>query len=173
MVLMGVSGSGKSSVGAELSRLTGIPYLDGDDLHPAENVAKMRDGIPLSDRDRLPWLRKCGATLGAAPDGLILGCSALRRTYRDLLRDTSGKASLRFVLLDGSEALLRERMKSRSGHYMPAALLQSQLDTLEPPGVDENALRVDIDRPVRQIAEAILADGAEMAGNSAKKGAAR
>lgn len=157
MVLMGVAGCGKSSVGAELSARTGLPYLDGDDFHDPLNVAKMRAGTALDDADRWPWLERCGRALADHPHGLILGCSALRRSYRDRLRSSSGLRELLFVHLAGSEALLHRRMAQRTGHYMPLALLQSQLDTLEPPAADERAVTVDIDRPVPEIAAAILA----------------
>lgn len=157
LVLMGVAGCGKSSVGAELSARTGLPYLDGDDLHDPPSVAKMRAGTALTDADRWPWLERCGRALADRPQGLILGCSALRRSYRDRLRGSSGLPQLLFVHLAGSEALLHRRMAQRTGHYMPPALLQSQLETLEPPAADECAVTVDIDRPVSEIAAAILA----------------
>lgn len=156
MVVMGVSGCGKSSVGAALSAQLALPYADGDDLHPAENVAKMRQGIPLTDQDRWPWLDLCGQSLAAAPGGLILGCSALRRAYRDRLRAASGMGDLFFIHLTGSPALLHDRMSARQGHYMPASLLQSQLDALEPPGPGENAITIDIDQSVGAIARQVL-----------------
>ena len=156
LVLMGVAGCGKSSVGAELSARTGIPYMDGDDLHSAANVAKMRRGTPLTDADRWPWLERCGQALGRHPRGLILGCSALRRAYRDVLRQNSGLPDLLFVHLDGSEELLHRRMGERQSHYMPLTLLQSQLATLERPSGDENAITVDIEKPVADIAALIL-----------------
>lgn len=154
---MGVSGSGKSSVGAELSRLTGLPYQDGDDLHPPGNVEKMRAGQALTDDDRWPWLDLCGQVLRDAPKGLIIGCSALRRVYRDRLRVASGQGGLSFVHLTGPERLLQARMEGRRGHYMPARLLKSQLDTLEPPDDDENAVTVNINLPVGAIASDIMA----------------
>lgn len=157
LVLMGVAGSGKSSVGAALSALTGLPYRDRDDLHSADNVAKMRVGTPLTDEDRWPWLERCGQVLAQHPEGLILGCSALRRVYRDRLRSGAGMPRLLFVHLSGIEALLAERMGARQGHYMPPALLQSQLATLEPPTAKENALTVSIDQPVEAIAAEIVA----------------
>lgn len=156
MVLMGVAGCGKSSVGAELSRRIGLPYLDGDDLHDPASVAKMRQGTPLTDEDRWPWLERCGQALADHRGGLILGCSALRRAYRDRLRVGSGLSGLMFVHLAGDHALLQRRMAQRQGHYMPPALLQSQLETLEPPGADEPGLTVDIDRPVPAIVDEIL-----------------
>ena len=158
MVVMGVSGSGKSTVGAALSRATGLPYLDGDTLHPPANVAKMREGQPLSDDDRMPWLGLCGAALRDATGGLILGCSALRRVYRDRLRAGAGIDDLLFVLLDGDPALLARRMGARQGHYMPPSLLQSQLDTLERPGADERSLTVSIDQPTGIMVAAILTE---------------
>lgn len=151
LVVMGVSGCGKSSVGAALSSRLAIPYADGDDLHPAENVDRMRQGKPLTDQDRWPWLDHCGRALADAQDGLILGCSALRRVYRDRLRSASGMPDLFFIHLTGSHALLHKRMSARQGHYMPASLLQSQLDTLEPPGPDENAVAIDIDQSIQTI----------------------
>lgn len=160
-MLMGVSGCGKSSVGAALSARTGIAYRDGDDLHTAENVAKMRAGTPLTDDDRHPWLELCGTALRDAPLGLILGCSSLKRRYRDILRQSSGLPDLRFVLLEGSEALLLGRLSARKGHYMPASLLRSQLDALERPDADENAVAVGIDKPVEEIVLAILATPAK------------
>lgn len=157
LVLMGVSGSGKSSVGAMLSRITGLPYRDGDDLHPARNVEKMRSGEALTDDDRWPWLDLCGQALRDATGGLILGCSALRRVYRDRLRASAGLPGLAFVHLTGPEPLLRARMSARQGHYMPPALLQSQLRTLEPPAVDEHAITVSIDQPLDALGAEIMA----------------
>lgn len=147
-VIMGVSGSGKSTVGAELARATGLEYVDGDDLHSAAAVAKMRSGTALDDDDRWPWLDRCGAALRDAGGGLILGCSALRRRYRDRLRAASGRPDLVFVHLAGSPALLRARMTTRPGHYMPASLLDSQLAALEPPEPDEAAITLGIGLPL-------------------------
>lgn len=150
IVLMGVAGCGKSSVGAELSDLLGLPYVDGDDLHPAANVEKMRAGVPLSDTDRWPWLAACAATL--ARGDTILGCSALKRAYRDRLR---AAGDVTFVHLSGPRDLIAARMAQRSGHYMPLSLLDSQFAALEPPQADETALTVSIDQPTRSIAAAI------------------
>lgn len=157
LVLMGVAGCGKSSVGAALSGLTGLPYLDGDTLHSPANVARMRQGTPLTDADRWPWLERCGRALAQHPGGLILGCSALRRSYRDRLRQVSGMGDLLFVHLSGDQALLHDRMSARQGHYMPASLLRSQFAALELPGEDEIALTVATDRPVTRIAKVIEA----------------
>lgn len=155
VVLMGVAGCGKSSVGAALADRLGIPYRDGDDLHPAVNVEKMRQGIPLTDEDRWPWLDRVAATL-AQDAPLIIGCSALKRRYRDRIREGAG-GPVRFVHLDGSRALIAGRMAAREGHYMPLSLLDSQFAALEPPGPEE-ALRVSIDQPLATLVEAIVTD---------------
>ena len=149
VVVMGVSGCGKSSVGEALGALLGIPYFDGDDLHPAENVARMAAGVPLTDADRWPWLDRVAAVLAErAP--VIVGCSALKRAYRDRIRAGAG-GPVRFVHLAGSRAVIEDRMAARTGHFMPAALLDSQFATLEPPGPDE-ALTLDVALPVAVIA---------------------
>ena len=155
IVIMGVSGCGKSSVGAALGAQLGIPYRDGDDLHPAANVEKMRNGIPLNDGDRWPWLDRVAHVLNdEAP--VIVGCSALRRAYRDRIRSGAGGA-VRFVHLAGSRDIIAARMAARTGHYMPTTLLDSQFATLEAPGPDE-ALTLDIDAPLEALVGAILAD---------------
>jgi len=154
IVVMGVSGCGKSSVGAALSEALGIPYRDGDDLHPPANVAKMRAGEALTDADRWPWLDRVAQELASlAP--VIVGCSALRRAYRDRIRAGAGGPVL-FVHLAGSRALIAARMAARSGHFMPASLLESQFATLEPPGPDEAAITVDIDQPMDRLVADIL-----------------
>ena len=152
---MGVAGCGKSSVGAALSERLGIPYRDGDDLHPPANVAKMAAGTPLGDEDRWPWLDRVAAVLSTGAP-VIVGCSALRRAYRDRLRQGAG-APVRFVHLAGDCALVAARMAARQGHFMPAALLDSQFATLEPPGPDEDALTVSIAPTTAQVVEAICA----------------
>lgn len=154
VVLMGVSGCGKSSVGAALSVRMGLPYIDGDDLHPAANVEKMRVGMALTDDDRWPWLDRVAQTL-AIQAPVIIGCSALRRVYRDRLRAGAGGA-VQFVHLAGSRAVIAARMATRTGHYMPASLLDSQFAALEAPGPDE-AFSVDIDQPLGTIVGAIVA----------------
>lgn len=148
IILMGVSGCGKSSVGAGLSQRLGIPYRDGDDLHPAANVEKMRAGHPLNDDDRWPWLDRVAAVL-AVDAPVIVGCSALRRAYRDRLRAGAG-GPVHFVHLAGSRELLAKRMSARTGHYMPLSLLDTQLAALEPPSPDE-ALTIDIDQTLDAI----------------------
>lgn len=155
LVLMGVAGCGKSSVGAALGPVLGAAYLDGDDLHPAGNIAKMQAGIPLTDADRAPWLAEVGALL-APPGRRIVGCSALKRAYRDLIRDRAG-APVTFVHLAGSRELIAARMAARTGHFMPTALLDSQFATLEPPGADEGAVTVDIALPLPDLVAALVA----------------
>ncbi len=159
VVLMGVSGCGKSSVGAALSARLSVPYVDGDDLHPAENVAKMARGEPLTDADRWPWLdRVAGVLADRAP--VIVGCSALKRGYRDRIRAGAG-GPVRFVHLAGSRDLIAGRMAQRTGHYMPLSLLDSQFAALEPPGADEAAVTVDIAAPLPALVSAIAAGLAE------------
>ncbi|KAF0114111.1 MAG: gluconokinase [Rhodobacteraceae bacterium] len=153
IVIMGVSGCGKSSVGEGLAARFGIPYRDGDDLHPPENVEKMRAAIPLTDADRWPWLDRVASVL-ATEAPVIVGCSALRRAYRDRIRNGAGGA-VQFVHLTGSREVILARMAARKGHYMPTSLLDSQFATLESPGPDE-ALAVDIDQPLDAIIAAIV-----------------
>ncbi len=150
VVVMGVSGSGKSTVGRALADALGLPFVEGDSLHPPRNVNLMAAGTPLTDDDRQDWLQAIAAQLAAAQhDGVVVSCSALRRSYRDLLRASA--PDLRLVHLTGEPWLLAERLESRSGHYMPASLLQSQLDTLEPPTADEAAISADIGAPASSI----------------------
>lgn len=153
VVLMGVAGSGKTSVGLALSDRMGIPYRDGDDLHPAANVEKMRTGMPLTDEDRWPWLDRVAEALRKdAP--VIVGCSALKRIYRDRLR--AGAGEVRFVHLAGSRDLIAARMAARTGHYMPLSLLESQFAALEAPGPEEG-VTVPIDQPLATLADTIAA----------------
>lgn len=153
LVIMGVSGCGKSSVGEALAARLGIPYHDGDDLHPAENVERMRAGIPLTDANRWPWLDRVAEVLHqAAP--VIVGCSALKRVYRDRIRTSAGGPVV-FVHLAGSRDLIAERMAARSGHYMPVSLLDSQIATLEPPAADE-AITVDIALTLPDLVQAVV-----------------
>lgn len=153
IVLMGVAGCGKSSVGAALAAALEMAYLDGDDLHPAANIAKMARGEALGDADRWPWLRLVGQALQG---GGIVGCSALRRVYRELIEAEAGGGVV-FVHLSGSRAVIEARMRARSGHFMPPALLDSQFATLELPGADENAFGVDIDQPLAAVVAEIVA----------------
>lgn len=154
MVLMGVAGCGKSSVGAALAERLGATYLDGDDLHPAANIEKMSKGIPLSDDDRWPWLTRVGEALVAGDGPTIIGCSALKRVYRDHIASVAG-APVTFIHLAGSIEVIEKRMKARQGHFMPPALLASQFAALEPPGPDENAIGVDIDQPLDTVVDSI------------------
>lgn len=151
VVLMGVCGCGKTTVGRALAAQLGLPFIEGDELHPAENVARMAAGVPLSDADRAGWLQAVGAALAAEPQGAVASCSALRRRYRDQLR--AQVPGLRFVHLHGEPALLQARMDARRGHYMPPTLLPSQLQTLEPPAADEAALTLSITAPAARLAE--------------------
>jgi gluconokinase len=138
LVVMGVSGSGKSTVAALLVERLGCAFAEGDEFHPAANVEKMRSGTPLTDEDRWPWLRRLADWIGeheGAGRCAVVTCSALKRSYRDLLRD--GHPSVWFAHVTADRELIRERLEHRSGHYMPSSLLDSQLATLEPLGDDE------------------------------------
>lgn len=148
VVVMGVSGSGKSTVGALLAAELHCPFADADDLHTAAARAKMAAGQPLDDADRLPWLDLVGQWLAAHEDGVV-ACSALRRAYRDQLRRHAPDLVLAYLRL--SEPELRDRMRARVGHFMPAALLASQLATLEPPAEDEPGRTVDGAQPPERI----------------------
>ena len=154
VVVMGVSGSGKSTIGQAVADALGAAFVDGDDLHPAANVAKMAAGIPLTDADRGPWLRAVGRTLAAGGDaGVVVACSALKRAYRDLIR--SEAPGTVFAELDGPRELLEQRM-IRPGHFMPASLLDSQLAPPEALQPDEAGLRLDIERPPADLVAAIV-----------------
>lgn len=156
VVVMGVSGSGKTAVGEALARHLGGAMLDGDDLHAPDAVAKMRTGTPLTDADREPWLDRIGAALRRREGAAVVACSALKRAYRDRLR--SACPGLRFVFLDGDAAVIAPRMQAREGHYMPASLLDSQLATLERPDPDEaDVVRIDIDQPLPAVVAAACA----------------
>jgi len=155
VVMMGVSGCGKSAVGTALAARLGVPYVDGDDLHPPANVALMAQGQPLTDADRRPWLDRVAQVL-ADDAPVIVGCSALRRRYRDQIRAGAG-GPVRFVHLTGPRALIAARMAARTGHYMPLSLLDSQFAALEPPGPDEAALTIDITDPPQVLALRIAA----------------
>ena len=152
---MGVSGSGKSTVGAALAGRLRVPFEDADDLHPSVNIAKLARGEPLEDVDRWPWLDRVGEWLGDHTDGGVIACSALKRSYRDQLRQHC--AELECLLLQGDRDVLERRQAARVGHFMPAALLASQLATLEPLAPDERGLTVDVDRSVDDVVTAYLA----------------
>jgi carbohydrate kinase (thermoresistant glucokinase family) len=156
LVLMGVSGCGKSTIAALLAGRLGWPFAEGDDLHPAENVAKMHSGQPLTDADRRPWLERIAGWIDgqiAARRSAIVTCSALKRGYRDLLR----RDQVTFVYLRGDRDEISRRLAARQGHFMPAALLDSQFADLEPPGPGERALTVDIGRTPDELADEIVA----------------
>lgn len=151
---MGVSGSGKSTVGRLLADRLDIPFADADDLHPAANVEKMAAGIPLTDDDRAPWLTLVGRTLAKSDcTGVVVACSALKRVYRDLIRESAPRAI--FAELQARPEVLRARMEAREGHFMPASLLKSQLATLEPLQQDEPGLHVDAAEDPAALAAAI------------------
>jgi gluconokinase len=163
IVVMGVAGSGKTTVASGLAEKLGVPFVEGDSLHPIANVKKMAAGIPLSDEDRWPWLRAIGERMEVerlTGHGVVVSCSALKHAYRDCLRrHVHGKVY--FILLDGSRELITDRMKKRKGHFMPAALLDSQFATLEKPTADEHAVILDISHPVPTLlAEAAHSVGA-------------
>jgi len=156
---MGVSGSGKSSVGVRLAQRLGVPFEEGDELHPSANVAKMAAGQPLTDEDRWPWLDAIAAWIAervAAGTGGVVACSALRRVYRERLSRGDGDG-VRFVYLHGSRAVIAERLAHRVGHFMPASLLSSQLATLEEPAGDERVTTVGTDgKSVDEVVEAVV-----------------
>ena len=157
-VVMGVSGCGKSEIGARLAARLGVAYAEGDHYHTPGNIAKMAAGTPLTDADRRAWLLLLQARLAeaaAAGAGLVLSCSSLKRAYRDLLRQAD--PALLFVHLDGPRELIAERMRARPDHYMPMSLLDSQFAALEPLATDERGLRLDIRLPPEQLVGAVAA----------------
>ncbi|GAA1820569.1 gluconokinase [Agromyces neolithicus] len=152
VIVMGVSGSGKSTIGVLLARDLGVSFTDADDLHPIANIEKMASGVPLDDDDRRPWLETVGATLAEAEragTGLVIACSALKRAYRETILGQAPQT--RFVHLHGTREVLAARTEGRTGHFMPTSLLDSQLATLEELEPDEPGIVVDIDRPVGEI----------------------
>ncbi|MET4047894.1 gluconokinase [Rhodococcus sp. UYP5] len=160
LVIMGVSGSGKSTVAGVLARALSWDFQEGDDLHPASNVAKMASGVPLTDEDRLPWLNTIADWIRSHTrrgEPGIVTCSALKRSYRDVLAHGS-EGQVLFVHLVGTKTQLGDRLDVRSDHFMPSGLLDSQLSTLEPIGPDENALLVDVGPPPQEIAARIIAE---------------
>ena len=158
LIVMGVTGCGKTTVGALLAGRIGATFLDGDDYHPDANVAKMSSGQPLNDEDRWPWLDRLGEVMEQAVEdhgGVVLACSALRRVYRDRLRKACTQPP-HFVHLAGSRKLIHDRMSARREHYMPVGLLDSQIATLEPIEPGEKASVLEIDAPADQIVARIL-----------------
>ena len=157
LVMMGVSGSGKSTIADKLAERIGWKYEDGDRFHPPSNVAKMSAGHPLTDEDRWPWLQAIAAEIDracAAGEHAVIACSALKRAYRDIL--VHGRNDVRIVYLRGTQALIAARLARRKHHFMPADLLASQFKTLEPPEASENAVTVSIDAPVEAIVDDIV-----------------
>lgn len=158
IVIMGVSGCGKTTIARSLARSLRVKFMDADKFHPPANIEKMSSGTPLTDADREPWLDDVGARIGEAAGerGMaVAACSALRRTYRERLKRASGR-DLLFVLLDGSREVLERRVNRRTSHFMPPALLDSQLATLERPDSDERAISVSISQPVKKMVAEIL-----------------
>lgn len=155
-IIMGVAGSGKTAVGGRLAERLGVPYVDGDDLHPQANIDKMSAGHPLDDDDRRPWLITIGEWLHDHREtGAVATCSALRRSYRDLLRRSCPGAP--FIHLAGSRDLIVERVSGREGHFMPASLVDSQFDTLEPLEPDEPGITVEVTATVDEIVDRTVA----------------
>jgi len=157
LVVMGVSGSGKSTIADQLASRIGWTYEDGDKFHPASNVAKMKAGHPLTDDDRWPWLRAIATEIDRVcrvGEHVVIACSALKRAYRDIL--VHGRKDVRIVYLNGTQQLIADRLAQRKGHFMPPDLLPSQFRTLEPPGDDENPVTVSIDAPVEAIVDDIV-----------------
>lgn len=151
IVVMGVSGSGKSTVGAALAQRLRVPFADADDFHPPANIAKMSAGHALNDDDRYPWLEAIGDWLAQHRDGGVMSCSALKRIYRDQLRRHC--ADIRFLHLSGTEDVIARRQASRPGHFMPPALLTSQFETLEPLDADEHGISIDVDQSIDAIVD--------------------
>jgi gluconokinase len=154
LIVMGVSGSGKSTIAEKLAQRLGWTYEDGDRFHPASNVAKMSAGRPLTDEDRWPWLQAIADEIDRAckaAEHVVIACSALKRSYRDVL--VHGRRDVRIVYLDGTQELIAGRLAARKGHFMPPGLLVSQFKTLEPPDADENPVIVSIDASVGEIVD--------------------
>lgn len=157
VIIFGVSGAGKTTVGKLLARNLGWRFIEADDFHPAANVEKMRSGHPLTDEDRWPWLGSLRKQIDqslSAGENAVLACSALKRAYRDRLRVSD---KVKFVFLRGRYALVEKQLRSRHGHFMDPTLLQTQFDDLEEPQSDENALTIELGRPPGEIVEKIKA----------------
>lgn len=143
VVIMGTAGTGKSDIGRRISRRIGCPFVEADELHAPEAVEQMRQGIPLTEEQRMPWLRAvCNRALLEQDRPVVIACSALKRSYRDVLRERLG--SVRLVSLEGASELILDRLQARTGHFATASLLESQIKTLETPQADEDALRLDV-----------------------------
>ena len=157
LIVMGVAGSGKSTIGEGLAKTLGTTYMDGDDYHPPANIKKMSAGEPLTDEDRWPWLERFSKELSKARGQIVGGCSSLKRTYREAITRHCGEPVL-FIYLHGSKELIAERMGSRTGHFMPTTLIESQFAALEEPQADELTVRVDIGGAPDQIVEDIIVE---------------
>ncbi len=155
IVVMGVSGSGKSTVGAALAQRLRVPFADADDFHPEANIAKMTAGHALDDDDRRPWLDSIGEWLVAHTEGGVMSCSALKCAYRDQLRDHC--VDVEFLHLAGTPELIGRRQASRPGHFMPASLLASQFETLEPLTADEHGVDIDVEKDIDSIVHEYVA----------------
>ena len=158
-VVMGVSGSGKTTVGRALAERLGWNFQEGDLLHPPENVAKMTAGEPLDDGDRAPWLAAVASRIDEwrhRGESGVITCSALKRSYRKII--IGSRREVRLIYLSGSRELITDRMRRRQGHFMPARLLDSQFETLEPPGPEENAITVPVGAPVEKIVDRLVAE---------------
>jgi gluconokinase len=171
LVVMGVSGSGKSTIGEKLAERIGWRYEDGDRFHPASNVAKMSAGQPLTDEDRWPWLQAIADEIDRlcrAGERAVIACSALKHAYRDIV--VHGRKDVRIIFLNGTQALIADRLAKRKGHFMPPGLLDSQFKTLEPPGASEHPVTVSIDASVETIVTDIVH---QLRLNPVDRGAAR
>ena len=158
IVVMGVSGAGKTAVGRQLAKRLGWEFIEGDRFHPPANVAKMKSGQPLDDADRAPWLHAIAQAIDdcrGRGGHAVLACSALKKSYRNVI--VGNRPDVRLVYLEGSHARIAERLERRRGHFMPASLLDSQFATLEPPAAGERAIAVSVEPPVAAIVEQILA----------------
>jgi carbohydrate kinase (thermoresistant glucokinase family) len=157
LVVMGVSGAGKSTIGVLLARALGYPFQEGDDLHPPANIEKMRSGRPLTDADRAPWLARVAALIDdwrRHGEGGVVACSALKRAYRAVI--IGDRPGVRLVYLEASYELIRRRVEARRGHFMPVALLRSQFDDLEPPTPEERPIVVDVEDPPEAAVATII-----------------
>ena len=168
LVVMGVSGSGKSTIASMLARRLDWEFQDGDWFHPRENIEKMQSGIPLTDEDRWPWLRAIAAWIDKTRESRqhgVVACSTLKRSYRDIL--VGKRPDVRIVYLKGTAELIARRLAARTGHFMPAGLLESQFRTLEEPGFDENPIIASIDASPEEIVDAVLVELGGRDGHSA------
>ncbi|WP_180966971.1 gluconokinase [Cohaesibacter celericrescens] len=154
IVVMGISGTGKSTLGRQIAEHLGVPFVEGDDFHSPQNVSKMAAGQPLTNEDRQPWLASLASAMSdwaSKNETRVVSCSALRKQYRDCFR--SAASDLRFLFLDGSLDLVRQRMQQRDNHFMPAELVESQMETLEYPVDETDVIRLDVSRPTKELVD--------------------